>query len=203
MLGTPPANVSARELARLERYLIFAQLGCGGLTQQQYAANQAVARSMTGYLANVGANANDPEARAYASRLTLGFSSFACAFPGKQIQEPPPPPPQPGEPPFALRAPLLGQVPDEQQETAADLVIRYDTDAARSAAIWKNAEKLRISLTGRGLGMNAQTASAVSRLQPLYEEAAAELRGHKWDDALGTLQAAEATTQKIAGTVGQ
>jgi hypothetical protein len=29
------------------------------------------------------------------------------------------------------------------------------------------------------------------------------LRDHKWDEALSTLQAAEATTQKIAATVGQ
>ena len=204
LLGLPPANASAQELGRLEQYLVFSQASCASLTQQQYVANQAVARSMATYLAAVNANAADLQARAVASRLTLAFSGFPCAFPGKQVApEKPAPPPQPGEPPFALRAPNLGPIPDEQQETAADLVIRYDTDAARSAGIWKNAEKMRISLAGRGMSLNAQTATAVGRFQLLYEEAAAELRDHKWDDALGTLQAAEATTQKVAAVVGQ
>ena len=52
------------------------------------------------------------------------------------------------------------------------------------------------------MSLNAQTASSLSRLQPLYEEATAELLAHKWDDALSTLKAIEATTQKIATTVG-
>jgi hypothetical protein len=151
----------------------------------------------------VGSTAADPEARAAASRLTLAFAAFPCAYPGAPVREKPSPPPQPGDPPFALRAPNPGQIPDAEQETAADLVIRYDTGAARSAAVWKNAEKLRISLTGRGMSLNPQTGAAVGRLQLLYEEAAAELKDHKWEDALGSLQAAEATTQKIAATVGQ
>ena len=204
MYGQSPLNASAQELARLEQYLVFSQSSCAGLTPQQYATNQAVVRNMLPYLAAVGSNAVDLQARSVASRLTLAFSSFPCANPGKQMPvEKPAPPPQPGEPPFALRAPDLGKVPDEQQETAADLVIRYDTDAVRSASAWTSAEKMRISLAGRGMSLNAQTATAVGRLQLLYEEAAGEMRGHKWDDALGTLQAAEATTQKVAAVTGQ
>jgi hypothetical protein len=203
LLGVPYANASTQEIERLERYLIFSQSQCAALTPQQYTANQTLARSMTGYLASVSANAVDPQARLAAARLTTAFSSFPCAYPGKQPAHTPEPPPKPGDPPFTLHVPDLGKVPDDQQQTAADLMIRYDTDAARSAGVWKNAETMRISLAGRGMALNTQTATAVGRLQLLYEEASGELRDHKWDDALSTLQAAEATTQKVAGSVGQ
>src|SRR5205823_8576651 len=105
------------------------QAGCAGLSPAQYATNQSVVQNMAGYLAAVRATAADAQAQAVATRLALAFSSFPCAFPGKQMQEKPAPPPQPGAPPFALKAPDLGKIPDEQQETAADMVIRYDTDA--------------------------------------------------------------------------
>jgi hypothetical protein len=203
MFGLPPANASALELGRLERYMVFGLGGCAGLTAAQYATNVSVAQNMAAYLGAVRTAASDPEAQVVAARLALAFSSYPCAFPGKQMPEKPAPPPQPGDPPFALKAPDLGKVPDEQQETAADLVIRYDTDAARSASAWKSADKMRIGLAGRGMSLNAQTATAVGRLQLLYEEAGMELRDHKWDDALSTLQAAEATTQKVAASVGQ
>jgi hypothetical protein len=204
MLGMPPANVGLREIERMERYMVFGVSGCGGLNAQALAANRALATQMSGYLSGVNRNATDPQARAAALRLATAWSSFPCAYPGQTMPlMAPPPPPQPGDPPFSLRSPDLGQVPDDQQEMAADLVVRYDTDAARSATTWKNAEVIRLNLAGRGMAMNAQTATAVSRLQPLYEEAAAELKAHKWDEALSTLQAAEATTQKIAAVVGK
>ncbi len=203
LMGMPAANVSAREMERLERYLIFGAPYCTGLAAAQYAANMAIARSMGPYLASVSSTAVDPEARAAALRVAAAFSSFPCAYAGKQVPVVPPPPPKPGDAPFSQRAPDLGRVPDEEQETAADLVIRYDTDAARSAITWKNAETMRLSLAGRGMSLNAATASAFARLQPLYEEAAGELRDHKWDDALSTLKAAEATTDKIATVVGK
>ena len=203
LYGLPPANASGQEIERLQRYLTFGVLACSALTAQQYAENRAFAGNMSNYLAAVAANAVDPQARLAAPWAAAAFASFPCAFPGKQLPVEPVPPPQPGDPPFALRAPDLGKVPDEEQETAADLAIRYDSDAAKSASAWKSAERMRLSLGGRGLSLNAQTATAVTRLQPLYEEAAAQLRAHKWDDALSTLRAAEATTQRIATSVGQ
>jgi hypothetical protein len=203
LMGQPAANVSAREMERLERYLVFGASYCNVLAAQQYAANLAVARGMSTYLASVSATAVDLQARAAAQRVAAAFSSFPCAYQGKQLPVIPPVPPKPGDAPFSQKAPDLGKVPDEEQEMAADLVIRYDTDAARSAITWKNAETMRLSLTGRGMSLNAATASAFARLQPLYDEAAGELRDHKWDDALSTLKAAEATTDKIATVVGK
>jgi hypothetical protein len=204
MLGMPPANVSAREMERMERYLVFGVPYCNGLAAGAYAANLAVARNMAGYLASVSTTASDPQARVAALRVAAAFSSFPCAYPGRQLPAvPPPPPPKPGAPPFALRSPDLGKVPDAEQETAADLVVRYDTDALRSASTWKNAETLRLSLVQKGMTLNAPTASAVLRLQPLYDDAATALRAHNWDEALSNLQAAEATTEKLAATVGR
>jgi hypothetical protein len=203
MLGIPAANVSGREVERLERYLVFGAPYCTALAAQEYAANLALARSMGPYLASVGATAVDPQARVAALRVAAAFSSFPCAYAGKQLPVIPLPPPQPGDPPFALRAPDLGKVPDADQETAADLVIRYDTDAVRAASAWKSAETMRLGLVAKGMTLNAQTATSVARLQPLFEESATALKGHNWEEALSNLQAAEATTQKIASVVGR
>src|SRR5579862_5250138 len=202
MLGTPAANADYREIQRMERYLTFGVPYCSGLAAAQYAANLAVARNMSSYLASVSTTATDPQARVAALRVAAAFNSFPCAYPGKQLPVIAPPPPKPGDPPFTLVSPDLGKVPDAEQETAADLAVRYDTDVARSAAAWKNAETLRLSLVQRGMTLNAPTASAVLRLKPLYDDASTALKAHNWDEALSNLQAAEATTQKIEATVG-
>ena len=203
MLGRPAANADAHELERMERYLTFGVPYCGGLAASAYAANLAVARNMSTYLAQVNATATDPQSRMLAQRLISGFNSFPCAYPGRQLPAlPPPPPPKAGEAPFISIAPDLGKVPDAEQETAADLVVRYDTDVARSAAVWKNAEQVRLNLVQRGMTINAQTQSGMLRLQPLFSDAAEALKTHNWDEALSNLQAAEATTQKIAAVAG-
>jgi len=202
MLGQPAGGISAREVERLERYLTFGVPYCGSLSAMDYASNQEVARRMATYLANVGATATDLQARAAAIRVAGAFSAFPCAYPGKQMPVEVPPP-QPGDPPFPLKAPDAGKVPDAQQETAADILVRYDTDAARSASAWKSAEALRLSLAERGMSLNAPAAAAVGRLQLLYEEAAAAIKEHNWAEALSSLQAAEATTQKVASSVGR
>lgn len=202
MLGVPAAKADAHEIQRMERYLIFGASYCSGLAAAQYAANQAMARNMASYLTSVSATAADPQARVAAFRVAAAFSSFPCAYPGKQLPVIAPPPPKPGDPPFALVSPNLGKVPDAEQETAADLAVRYDTDAARSAAAWKNAETVRLSLVQRGMTLNTQTASAVLRLKPLYDDATTALKAHNWEEALSNLQAAEATTQKVEGAVG-
>ena len=192
MLGMPPANVSARDIERMGQYLTFGVPYCTGLVASQYAANMAMARNMSTYLGSVSTAATDPDARAAAQRVALAFSYFPCAYPGKQLPVVAPPPPRPGDPPFTLVSPDLGKVPDAEQETAADLAVRYDTGVARSAAAWKNAETLRLSLVQRGMTLNAQTASAVFRLKPLYDDSATALKAHNWDEALSNLQAAEA-----------
>ena len=202
MLGQPAANMSARDIERLERYLYFAVPYCGALSAGDYAANQVVARNMASYLATVNASATDPQARVAALRVASAFNAFPCAFPGKKLPAVAPAPPQPGDPPFALKAPDLGKVSDADQETAADLLIRYDTDAATAATTWKNAETLRLSLEAKGMSLNAQTATSVGRFQLLFEEAAAALRQHNWEEALSNLQALEATRLKVAATVG-
>ena len=202
MLGVPAANADAHEIQRMERYLVFGASYCSGLAAVQYAANMAMARNMSSYLTSVSSTATDPQARVAALRVAAAFSSFPCAYPGKQLPVVAPPPPKPGDPPFTLVSPGLGKVPDAEQETAADLAVRYDNDVARSAAAWKNAETLRLSLVQRGMTLNTQTASAVFRLKPLYDDATTALKGHNWDEALSNLQAAETTTQKIEATVG-
>src|ERR1035438_7576687 len=76
LMGQPAANVSAREMERLERYLVFGASYCNALAAQQYAANMAIARGMSTYLAAVSATAVDLQARAAAQRVAAAFSSF-------------------------------------------------------------------------------------------------------------------------------
>ena len=203
MLGQPAANIRAHEIEVLGRYLYFGVPYCSALAANVYAANQEVARRMSAYLTTVSTTATDLEARAAALRVAAAFSAFPCAFPGAKLPVITPPPPKPGDPPFALSAPDIGKVPEAEQETAADLLVRYDTDAARSANTWKNAETMRLSLAARGMGLNAQTAASVTRFPLMYKAAAEALVGHKWDEALTSLQGAEAETQKVAKVVGQ
>ena len=107
MLGMPAANVGARDVERLERYLVFGAPYCTALAAQQYAANLAVAQSMSAYLASVGATAVDMQARAAALRVAAAFSSFPCAYAGKKLPVIPLPPtsPRAAPPPLRWRAP--------------------------------------------------------------------------------------------------
>ena len=199
----PPHNASAHEMQRMERLLIFGASYCSAFGPPQYAANHGDGPQHV-ELSGFGRHHRaDPQARIVALRLAASFASFPCAYPGKQF---PPARPLRRRSPATRRSrlclPNFGKVPDAEQETAADLTVRYDTDVARSAAAWKNAETLRLSLVQKGMTLNGPTASAVIRLRPLYDDAAAALKAHNWEEALSNLQAAEATTQKVEATVG-
>src|SRR5260370_3654632 len=103
MVGLPPANASAHELERLERYLYFGVPYCGGLAASAYAANLAVARSMGAYLAAVNTSPTYPQARLVALRLATSFSPLPCPDPRRPLPLITPPPPPPRAPPFSLK----------------------------------------------------------------------------------------------------
>jgi hypothetical protein len=120
-------------------------------------------------------------------------------------EEPPAPPraqPRPGEPPFETSPPILRAVSQADRDTARDLRERYASDASRAATAWRNAEGIRRNLAAKGMSLNAQTASSLDRLGLMLDEAADAMREHKWDDALSSLQAVEAITQKVNSSVG-
>lgn len=121
---------------------------------------------------------------------------------GTSTEEPAPHVRAPGEAPFAASPPVLQNVPAADQDTARDLRQRYALDASRAATAWRNAEEMRRNLTAKGMSLNSQTAASLDRLGFFLDEAAEALRGHKWDDALSSLQAVEAETQKVAKSVG-
>lgn len=207
VIGQRPANATARDVERMEQYMLSAAPYCATLTPGDYEANRELVRQMTAYLMTVNTVATDPQVRASALRVSRAAAVFPCAFPAAATPKPQAPqaaaPKPPDEPPFALKAPEIENVADAEKETAADLRQRYETDAAKSAVVWRNAQTLRESLAARGMSLNADTAASVNRLQLFFEEAATALQGRKWDDALSSLQAAEAETQKAAKTVGQ
>lgn len=205
-IGQPPGNATMRDIRQIEQYMLSAAPYCTSLTPGDYEANRELARQMTAYLMTVNTMATDPQTRSAALRASRAVAVFPCAFPQAQPNPgrgAPLPPRQAAEPPFSQKAPELESVAAADKETAADLRQRYETDAAKAAAAWHNAETMRQSLAARGMSLNADTAAAVGRLQLFFEEAATALRDHKWDDALSSLQAAEATTQKVAKAVGQ
>ena len=152
----------------MERYLTFGVPYCSGLPPPNTPRTWPMARNMGSYLATVGTTATDPQARIVRRPPRGRVQLLPLRLPRKAIaRQSPPPPPKPGDPPFALMSPPLGKVPDAEQETAADLTVRYDTDVARSAAAWTNAEKLRLSLVQRGMTLNAQTQGRCSASAPL------------------------------------
>ena len=75
MLGVPAANADYRELQRMERYLTFGVPYCSGLAAAQYAANMAVARNMSSYLATVSTAATDPRV-IFAARASALIASW-------------------------------------------------------------------------------------------------------------------------------
>lgn len=205
-IGQPPAKATMRDIQQIEQYMLSAVPYCTSLTPGDYEANRDLARQISAYLMTVNTMATDPQTRSAALRASRAVAVFSCAFPQAQpnpAHGAPPPPRQAAEPPFSQQAPELEGVADADKETAADLRQRYETDAAKAAVVWHNAETMRQSLATRGMSLNADTAATVARLQLFFEEAQTALRDHKWDDALSSLQAAEATTQKVAKAVGQ
>jgi len=206
VMGQPPGKATVRDIEQIEQYMLSAAPYCTSLTPGDYEANRELARQMTAYLMTVNSMATDQQTRAAALRASRAVAAFPCAFPQAQPQQAPgapAPPKQASEPPFSQKAPQLEGVADADKETAADLRQRYETDAAKAATAWHNAETMRQNLAARGMSLNADTAAAVSRLQLFFEEAAGALRDHKWDDALSSLQGAEAVTQKVGKAVGQ
>ena len=207
-IGAQPGRASVRDIEQIEQYMLSAAPYCMSLTPGDYEANRELARQMTTYLMTVNTMTTDPQTRAAALRASRAVAAFPCAFPQAQPKQAPgaptaAPPKLPSEPPFDQKAPVLEGVADADKETAADLRQRYETDAAKAAVAWRNADTMRQSLASRGMSLNADTAASVDRLQLFFEEAATALRDHKWDDALSSLQAVEAVTQKIGKAVGQ
>jgi hypothetical protein len=207
IMNRPPGSLTSRDLQQMESELAMAGQYCTGLAPGDYEANRAMVRQMVSYLASVQVAAGDQQMNLSLRRLTRSLAAFPCAYGLPPGQQPPPaaappPPPPPGEPPFAMTAPALPDVPKADQDTAKDLRDRYNTDASHAATSWKNADQVRRNLSVKGMSLNAQTAAAVDRLKVLLDEAADALREHKWDDAVSSLQAVEATTEKVNKTVG-
>lgn len=207
-MNRPPGAWSARDLRDFESQLALAGQYCTGLTPGDYESNRELVRQMTAYIATIQVAEGDTQMHASLRRLTRSLAAFPCAYgvvvPGQQpaAAAAPPPPPPPGEPPFTMTAPVLTGVPKADQDTAKDLRERYNGDASRAATAWKNADQIRRNLSVKGMSLNAQTSAAVDRLKLLLDEAAGELRDHKWDDALSSLQGVEATIEKVNKTVG-
>ncbi|HLG98023.1 MAG TPA: hypothetical protein VKX49_17035 [Bryobacteraceae bacterium] len=205
-IGQQPGRATVRDIQQIEQYMLSAAPYCTSLTPGDYEANRDLARQMTAYLMMVNSMATDPQTRAAALRASRAVAAFPCAFPQPQQAKPQaaaPAPPSIGEPPFEQKAPQLDGVADADKDTANDLRMRYESDAAKAAVVWRNAETMRQSLAARGMSLNADTAASMSRLQLFLEEAATSLRDHKWDEALSSLQAVEATAQKAGKAVGQ
>ncbi len=119
-------------------------------------------------------------------RAKPSVASTPVASPAQAAPAPPPPP--------ALSA--------ADQATARDLRERYAMDAGHAATAKRNADQMRRNLAAKGMSLNAQTDSSLDRIQLFLDEASEAIRDHKWDDALSSLQAVEAETQKVAKTVG-
>jgi class 3 adenylate cyclase len=129
-------------------------------------------------------------------------------------QAPPPAAPAPAPPPVAaaprsrpraVAAPAAAPAPVESaadQATARELRERYNIDAARVATARGNADEMRRNLASRGMSLNSGTAAAVDNMGLMLNQAAEALRERRWDDALSSLQAVEATTEKVNRTVG-
>lgn len=206
ILSRPPGTVNARDLRQMESELAMAGQYCVGLTPGDYQANRELVGRMAAYMASVQAPTGDRRMNASLNRIAHSLAAFPCAYaPAASGPAPPPPEPvaaNPGDPPFSLKAPELERVQKAELDQANDLRDRYNGDAARAANAWRNAVTIHQNLQANGMGLNADTAASLDRLKLDFDGAEDALRGHKWDDALASLQAAEYETRKIAKAVG-
>jgi hypothetical protein len=206
LLGRPPGSLTARDLQQMETELALASQYCTGLAPGDYEANRALVRQMATYLATVQVAGGDQTMHLSLRRLTRSLAAFPCAYaipPGQQAAgEAPPSPASHDEAPFGKTAPVLHDVPKADQATAQDLGERYNIDAGHAATAWKNAEAIRRGLEAKAMSLNAQTAASVDHLKLFLDQAADAMLKHRWDDALSSLQAVEAETQKISKSAG-
>jgi hypothetical protein len=207
IISRPPAKATARDIERLEQYMVNAMPYCTSLDPNDYEANRELARQMAAYAATVNTLAQDAGTRAAAIRLSRSVAVFPCAPPPQSSQAPPAAEPapasQPSEPPFSLKAPAIENVPDRDKQTAAELQARYEADAGRAAAAWRNTERMTENLVARGMTLNAETTKSALRLQLFFGHAMEALRAHDWAEARSNLEAIESDTEKIFKVVGR
>ena len=98
---------------------------------------------------------------------------------------------------------MIENVPAADKEAAAELRARYEADAGRAAAAWRNTEKMTENLVARGMTLNAETTKSALRLQLFFGHAADALRARDWAEARSNLEAIEADTEKIFKVVGR
>jgi hypothetical protein len=216
----PTANL--QDLTRFERHLSMSVPYFAALTPGDFEANRELIRRITVYMAGLDMLSRnpqvsrDPQMRAAIGRTRGLINQMRFAAPmgsfvpyganssgQPQSQAQPKPANTVHEPPFALMAPRLGKVAPADVKVASELCARYDSDASKAAAAWQSAETLRVSLEGRGMSLNVQTATAVSRLQLYFDSAATALKESDWEEARTNLTRAEGETEKIFKTVGR
>ena len=216
--ATPPPNTTAQDITQFEKNMRMAAAYLGNTTPNsnsaQWETNRSLVRQMAAYLYSLRALSGNsrlqgPISHAQKSFDTLGLATYLSYVNSAAAPDPSSAPPsQPGysaevPPPFALDAPELTAVSDADKAAASELRTRYETDAAHSAAVWQNAEILRLNLEARGMGLNLQTATSMLRMPQCFRVAAAALRRNDWEEARTRLQQAEAETEKIEKTVGR
>ena len=213
----PSANTTTADILRFERDM---RLAAPYLSRQQpadYEANRALVRRMAAYLAGLQLMAADPHMRAAVRNAEATFNSFALLpwlsgyGPGLSSSDPaagspapqsPAPPVRP-QPPFGLSAPSFTGLSPSDKALAESLAERYETDAARAAGLWQNAEVLRRSLAGQGMSLNANTATGILRMTSFLNSANDSLRQRDWEDAGVDLQRVEAETEKVSRVLGR
>jgi len=202
--ATPPASTSPQDIAQFEKNMSQAAASMAVADPSQAEANRVLVQHMAAYLAGLqtlsasNAALRPPIKHAQQSFNSLGFLKYlalanAFAASGQGQMQPPAP--------FALTAPESTGVSDADLAISAELHKRYETDAARSAGVWQNAETLRQNLAARGLSLNVHAATALVRLPLRFTSAANALRRNDWDAAQTHLEQAEAETEKLAEAV--
>jgi hypothetical protein len=209
----PGGNLMVRDIDRLSENADLARSWFADSrnlrTPADFESNRELVRRMTAWLTAADLMARDPQMRAAVGRAWRAVAALGLLFPEDPGAGPPEDLPAPargvvvGSPPFAMRAPALGNVPDAEKRTASDLQARYEGAAASAAAAWQNAEVLRQNLAARGMALATATATSVARLQLFFELAADALRNHDWTEAQTNLERAEYETGNVFKAVGR
>jgi len=210
--GRSPGSLNSRDIQRLDESMRLATPYFSRLTPGEYESNRELARRIAAYLAAEELKIDDPRMRGAIDRLRRSALALRLAIPMPALppdaapaveDAPPAVRSNASDAPFLLAAPNIENVPAADKDMVAELVSRYEADAANAAAAWANAESVRQNLAARGMSLNARTSSALSRMQLYCQQAAAKLARRDWAEARVSLERAEYETERVLEAVGR
>ncbi len=199
-----PAELSPQRRRSADESADACSLGLGAIATGDYEASRDLTRRAVSNLAIIRMISQNPQLRVGAYRVApLCGSLLPSLSPRPPVEQKLPALIEiPEAPPIEMRVPAPQNVPDSDRQSALELQSRYEVAASQAGTAWQSAEVIRKRLMARGMELNIQTATSLSRMQAYLNSAMGFLRAGAWEDARDYIARAEYETRKVMAVVG-